>query len=145
MKLVFILLMTVIGLVSCAQVNTESREYYIKGKKMKHGTIKILEDKTPSKVGPLPVNKKYAKLGRPIYRENCMECHGKDGRGEGPRSKNLKYNPTDLVKKVKSIANFKFYVSISQWVGKMPGWKNFLSEKELKYVSHYIRSLALKN
>lgn len=145
MKLIIISILALVGLVSCAQVNTDSREYYLRGRKMKHGVLKVTEDKNPLKVGTLPVNKKYAKLGRPIYRENCLECHGKDGRGDGPRSRNLKYDPTNLIKKVKSIPNFKFYVSISQWVGKMPGWKNFLSEKELKYVSHYIRSLALKN
>lgn len=146
-SILIVISVSVFGLLSCAQLNQESREYYLQGKKMKHGLIKVSEEsieEPKSQVSAALFNKKFAKLGKPVYQENCMECHGKDARGDGPRSKNLKYNPTDLIKKVKNIPNFKFYVSISQWVGKMPGWKNFLSNNELKYVSHYIRSLALK-
>jgi mono/diheme cytochrome c family protein len=40
------------------------------------------------------------------------------------------------------VPEFKFYISVSQWKGQMPGWKNALDEKELEAIGHYLKKLA---
>lgn len=37
-----------------------------------------------------------ADRGRELYLQYCGACHGKEGRGEGPVSSDLKIKPTDL-------------------------------------------------
>jgi mono/diheme cytochrome c family protein len=35
-------------------------------------------------------------IGGHLFREHCAPCHGRDGRGEGPLSDNLRFQPPDL-------------------------------------------------
>ncbi|MEH6472773.1 MAG: cytochrome c [Halopseudomonas sp.] len=37
-----------------------------------------------------------ASKGMNLYRDNCMACHGVDGRGTGPLAKSLEHPPADL-------------------------------------------------
>ncbi|RRJ82648.1 c-type cytochrome [Aestuariirhabdus litorea] len=37
-----------------------------------------------------------AKQGMVLYRDNCLSCHGFDGKGNGPLAKSLKHPPADL-------------------------------------------------
>jgi len=37
-----------------------------------------------------------ANRGMALYRDNCVACHGIDGRGTGPLAKSLKHPPADL-------------------------------------------------
>jgi cbb3-type cytochrome oxidase cytochrome c subunit len=37
-------------------------------------------------------------MGRDIYLENCVSCHGVTGKGDGPLAANLRTPPADLTK-----------------------------------------------
>ncbi len=131
---------------SCAQINQESREHHFKGRAMRHGFIplekKTVEEEESKKI--ISYNVEAADRGKVVYRKNCMECHGQEGEGDGPRGKKLYMKPANLKKAVHAVPDFSFYMSISEWEGEMPGWENVLTDKEIKDVSEYIKSLATK-
>lgn len=55
---------------------------------------------------PLPISAEPARAGDPVARgrkvyekAECRECHGRDGRGDGPSAKDLKIKPVDLTRR----------------------------------------------
>lgn len=137
-KIIFLVSISLIQL-GCARVNQESRDYYQHEKKIRHGVIPL-----DSKSSMTPVQEKIDQTsvarGEVLYQKNCQSCHGADGQGQEsgqPKAANLK----NLAKEVN---NFKFFISISQWQGDMPGWKSPFSESEREDLANYIKSLASK-
>jgi cytochrome c1 len=129
--------------ISCSQVNRESRDHLDQKNKMRHGIIP-LDSKTTSKrshaIGKIDI--KRAKKGKFVYQKNCQSCHGASGTGDGPEGKELGIAPKDLTKVMKEVPHFSFYISISQWVGDMPGWRKMLTDEELKDLTHYLKTLV---
>lgn len=78
--------------------------------------------------------------GRVLYNVNCASCHGASRRGDGEQAAKQKHRPPDLVKLVKEVPNFTFFLSISQWSGQMPGWKEQYSEVDREDLVNYIKS-----
>lgn len=84
-------------------------------------------------------------LGRRIYEQHCLECHGPQGRGDGVNAPFLSPRPGNLVSAataaksdkdlLKAIANGRPRTA-------MPAWKDRLSEEEQREVLRYIRSLV---
>jgi mono/diheme cytochrome c family protein len=135
-------LVMILMLCSCA-VNRESREHYVKGKKMRHGILPQTQ-LPPGKilVTGKPINRAKAMRGKVLYEKHCLQCHGKRGLGDGPMSADLDPAPANLRQTVRSVPHFTFFVSVSQWIGKMPGWKQAFSRKEISELSHYLRTLG---
>jgi mono/diheme cytochrome c family protein len=83
--------------------------------------------------------------GRDIYRIHCQECHGTEGRGDGPRAAMLAPRPGNLVSAATSTKTDKELLSIlAQGVPRTPmrGWSDQLSEDERRNVLAYVRSLV---
>lgn len=139
MKMLMMFFLTLLG---CSQINTESRDHYQEQKQMRHGVVPI-----PVSVHKTfktnPPNEEQIASGKEIYMKNCYSCHGIDAKGTGPAIVDLKVKPKNLIKLIEEVPNFKFYMTVSQWQGKMPGWINVLSEQELDDVKAYIKHLAL--
>ncbi len=130
----------IIGLiVSCANINQESNDYY-KGKKGLHGFIPqknniVTKNSLKNQIDPKAISR-----GAKVYQTYCYQCHGKDANGQGPFAIKNNLKPTNLKEAAKKIPNFKFYIKISQWKGDMPGWKNHITEKEISDLEQYIKS-----
>jgi len=83
--------------------------------------------------------------GQEIYRKHCEECHGAEGRGNGPRAAMLAPRPGNLVSAATSAKTDEdLLATIAQGVPRtaMEGWNGRLSEDELRHVLAYIRSLV---
>ena len=146
MKSILLPLLFATTLFSCSQINRESHDYYNNkggGNDLKHGFITYSPTDLPRGKAPA-IDSLAAKRGAGIYKKHCFSCHGSEGRGDGPLSKNLEKLPRDLIKIAKTVPNFQFFMKVSQWKGEMPGWRNVLSHKEIVDLEHYIRSLARK-
>ena len=135
-KIIFLILLSILQL-RCARVNQESRDYYQAEKKIRHG---IIPAESNFNVKPIQEKLDQASVqrGLVLYQKNCQECHGPDGEGHQAG----KFKAANLKKLASEVNNFKFFMSISQWQGDMPGWKSPFTENEREDLSNYIKSLA---
>lgn len=129
-------------LISCSQINRKEQDYF-QDKVMRHGIIPVEKKISTDKLSNLDTES--VKRGEKIYSAHCFDCHGKYGRGDGPKAKENSKIPKDLVKMAKAVPNFKIFMMVSKWQGDMPGWKAALSDKELEDVKNYIYHLSKTN
>jgi mono/diheme cytochrome c family protein len=74
-----------------------------------------------------------AQDGGNVYAANCATCHGADGKGVVEGSRN--FNDADYMR---AAAPADFYASISNGKGKMPAFKDQLSEGDRWNVTYYL-------
>ena len=80
--------------------------------------------------------------GRPLYEQNCVACHGRDGDGKGPRAAVIVPKPRSFVS-VESRAAFSKPVLVHSIThGKrgtaMPAWEKVLTPQEIADVAEYV-------
>lgn len=121
----------------CSQINTESQEHWKHKHIPKHG-IKIIPSKEEA---PQTASTESIARGKKLYQQNCLECHGPKGEGDGPTALRHNFIPQDLKEQVANTPNFEFYINLSEWKGTMPGWKNQFTRNELKDLAAYIKTL----
>ena len=136
-------------LCACSQINTDSRDYHRNQKlSFDHGLISAeKEDRGRSDLNEIDktVDEKSAARGKKLYQNNCLACHGAQGRGDGPLASQNDMYPRDLQEIARSMPNFKFYMNLSKFKGQMPGWKNReISQQDLNDLTEYLKSLALR-
>lgn len=88
-------------------------------------------------------------VGKQVYDNRCTICHGSNGKGRGTLTKVYDMNPADHTdaESMNRISNKKMYAIISNGTTNeelMPGWKDTLTDKEIKDVISYIRLLTVK-
>lgn len=84
-------------------------------------------------------------LGRRLYEQHCLDCHGPQGRGDGIKAPFLSPRPGNLVSAATSAKSDKDLLKIianGRPRTAMPAWKNQLSDEEQREVLRYIRSLV---
>lgn len=102
--------------------------------------------------GIVPISSSLAKRldgasvlrGKALYTHHCLSCHGANGEGDGPTIQEEDIAPANLKKLVSEVPNFQFFLSISQWQGDMPGWKEQFNPAERDDLETYIKTFALK-
>jgi len=106
-----------------------------------------LPSKYQSLSNPLKASSKSISIGRKIYENNCMVCHGKNGLGDGEAAKDLSPSPTNIARFAKMpMANDSYlFWTISEGGEKletaMPSFKDTLSKNEIWSVIQYLRNL----
>ena len=83
--------------------------------------------------------------GRDLYRIHCLECHGVEGRGDGPRAALLAPRPGNLVSAATSAkTDTELLEIIAKGVPRtaMSGWSHQLSADERRNILAYIRTLV---
>jgi cytochrome c553 len=140
MKVLFILPF----IFSCQHFNTDSRREYEKQVSFRHGIVPLsIEAEAPVK-SRLVLSEESISRGKELYLQKCLDCHGRSGVGDGPAAKYLDKKPADLSMLAKKVPNFKFYMLLSSWKGKMPGWKEALSSDEIEELEAYILYFSQK-
>ena len=102
-------------------------------------------DLAKNKKNPITSNDASIESGKAIYTKNCYDCHGKKGRGDGPKSADLPKSPQDFSKETfqKQTDGTLFY-KISEGRKPMPTFKKDLSEDQRWQVINYVRTLGIK-
>ncbi len=87
------------------------------------------------------------RLGRKVFLDRCVSCHGPKGKGDGPISKLLKGPPVgDLTDQTWKHGDRP--EEVERLIGEgvpntsMPGWGRTLGEKDLRCVTAYVYFLA---
>jgi mono/diheme cytochrome c family protein len=93
---------------------------------------------------PWPVPDKYAKMANPvksdatsiatgkeIWAKQCQSCHGKSGKGDGPKAAQLKTLPDDFSKAtVQGQSDGSLFYKTSEGRNDMPSFKKKISDQE---------------
>jgi mono/diheme cytochrome c family protein len=82
--------------------------------------------------------------GRAIYERHCADCHGPEGRGDGPTATSLSPRPGNLISaqtSAKSDQDLLKIIANGRPRTAMAGWNERLSRDEQLAVLAYIRSL----
>ena len=83
--------------------------------------------------------------GRETYQAHCLECHGVQGNGDGPRAATLASRPGKLVSPaMENKTDDELLAILAEGVPQttMRGWSDQLSEDDRRNVLAYVRSLA---
>jgi copper resistance protein D len=83
--------------------------------------------------------------GAAIYAENCVRCHGANGRGDGPAAAGLPVRPADLTEEhlfMHSPGDLFWWVSHGMDEGVMPGFADMLNPNQRWDVINFIRARA---
>ena len=85
----------------------------------------------------------FAADGAAVYKAKCATCHGADGKGQTPMGK--KMNLRDLgAPEVQKQTDKELYDWTAVGKGKMPGYKDKLTDEEIKALVAHMRGLAKK-
>ena len=90
-------------------------------------------------------------LGRQLYQRYCTQCHGDEGKGDGPAADFVYPRPRDFtlaIFKVRSTpsgqlpTDHDLFRVISEGLPgtSMPAWKKYLSETERWQLAHYVKT-----
>lgn len=94
---------------------------------------------------PIPSSDESLAAGAALYEQNCLVCHGPQGRGDGPAGLALNPPPADLSIHTEPGVHpdGQLFLWISEGVAgtAMPAFQDLLAEEERWHLVNYIRSL----
>ncbi len=93
---------------------------------------------------PLAPSEANLKTGRQIYAEECAQCHGDGGKGDGPEARSHYPLPADLTdaKRMATVADGEIFYQISEGRRPMPSFKNRLTQGERWQLVLLVRSFS---
>lgn len=96
---------------------------------------------------PLPAQDPPGEMtdGKLLYELHCLRCHGAEGRGDGPRAKELLIPPANFhspLVKMKSDEQLLTTIEFGRVLTPMHAWRGRLTEEEMQAVVAYLRRLA---
>ena len=96
---------------------------------------------------PVPLNADTIARGQKLYVTICLNCHGKEGKGDGPGAAALEQKPANLPARIKETGETdgELFWKISEGHAAMPKWKATpLSEMQRWELVNYIRATFAK-
>jgi mono/diheme cytochrome c family protein len=91
---------------------------------------------------PIPTDAASLEQGRQLFKQNCIVCHGAEGRGDGPAATSLKPHPADLAMMAGHHPDGDLAWKIANGRGAMPAWNKTLSEDQIWMLVNYIKTLS---
>lgn len=85
--------------------------------------------------------------GSEIYAKQCVACHGKEGKGDGPAAAALTPRPPDLTDSTKTgkLSDEELLQIIAKGKGTMPRFDSLLKPEELEAVTEFVRRLSARS
>jgi mono/diheme cytochrome c family protein len=98
------------------------------------------------RTNPVPSDEGSIAAGKVVYEKECLSCHGRTGKGDGPQAKDLPKKCGDLSDpKLWAQTDGALFWKISEGRTPMPGYDKLLKDENDRWkVIHYIRTLAPK-
>jgi len=102
-------------------------------------------DSAKGKKNSVVSNETSIAAGKKIYEKDCINCHGKKGRGDGKDAANQDVTVADLSSaKVQGQADGELFWKIGEGRKPMPSNKKDHSEEQIWQLVNYVRTLAKK-
>lgn len=93
------------------------------------------------KKNPVASDDKSIAAGKAAYVGNCLACHGKTGKGDGPSAPGLEKHPGDLTGgKVQDQTDGELFWKITTGRKPMPAYEKTLSDEQRWQVVDYLRT-----
>lgn len=86
-----------------------------------------------------PVPEHMVALGAQVFREHCVQCHGDDGRGDGPAADEVAMSPTNFHRQRPNLDRATRVLRNGIDGTPMAPWTARLSNAELIAVAHHVR------
>lgn len=91
---------------------------------------------------PIASDAASLEAGKDVYKKKCYDCHGKKGKGDGPKSAELDKSPQDFTKgDFQKQSDGSLFWKISEGKKPMPSFKHELTKDQRWQVVNYIRTL----
>jgi mono/diheme cytochrome c family protein len=93
---------------------------------------------------PLTPSESNLRAARQIYVDECLQCHGERGQGDGPEARSHFPLPADLTdaKRMASVADGEIFYQISEGRRPMPSFKNRLTQDQRWQLVLLVRSFS---
>ncbi len=93
---------------------------------------------------PLPPSESTLKVARQIYRDECAQCHGERGKGDGPDAAMHYPPPADITdaEHMRTVTDGEIFYQISEGRRPMPSFKMKLTEDQRWELVLLVRSFA---
>ena len=93
---------------------------------------------------PVTPSESNLNAARQIYEDECAQCHGDRGKGDGPEARSHYPLPADLTdpKRLANVADGEIFYQISEGRRPMPSFKGRLSEDQRWQLVLLVRSFS---
>lgn len=104
----------------------------------------VVPEEYKSLKNPLPASASNLNAARDIYVDECAQCHGERGQGDGPQARSHYPLPADLTdpKLRRSVTDGEIFYQISQGRRPMPSFKNRLTQNQRWQLVLLVRSFS---
>jgi mono/diheme cytochrome c family protein len=94
---------------------------------------------------PLPPSESTLKAARGIYMDECAQCHGEHGKGDGPEATMHSLAPADLTdtRHMNTVTDGEIFYQISEGRKPMPSFKKRLTEDQRWGLVLLVRSFSV--
>jgi|ERR1035438_6956025 mono/diheme cytochrome c family protein len=100
-------------------------------------------DSAKDKKNPITSDDASIAAGKKIYEKDCINCHGKKGKGDGKDAANQDVTVADLTSsKVQSQTDGEIFWKVSEGRKPMPSNKKDHSDEQLWQTVNYLRTLG---
>ncbi|MDQ3012820.1 MAG: cytochrome c, partial [Acidobacteriota bacterium] len=94
-----------------------------------------------SMANPVKDRPDAAKIGRGFYMQKCVDCHGKEGKGNGYMSKMVARPPTNLASQmVQANSDGELFWKVTNGKSPMPAHRVRFDDEQRWYIVTYLRT-----
>jgi mono/diheme cytochrome c family protein len=104
----------------------------------------VIPEEAALRENPLSPSPKNLEAAQGLYKENCAECHGDTGKGDGPKGRKLFTEPSDLTStaRIGSLSDGSLFYEISEGRRPMPEFKTRMTEEQRWQLVLLMRSVS---
>jgi hypothetical protein len=104
----------------------------------------IVPEEYKSLKNPLFPSESNLNSARQIYSDDCAQCHGERGKGDGPEARTHAPLPADLTdaKRMATVTDGEIFYQISEGRRPMPSFKNRLTQDQRWQLVLLVRSFS---
>lgn len=100
----------------------------------------VLTREEAQRGNPVPATQASIDRGRMLFIQNCIQCHGETGRGDGPLAASLPLPPANLYDHVPYHPDLFFFSVITNGLsGYMPAFGSVISEEDRWNIVNFLR------